>query len=76
MHWVRTNGAVVADYRVISPASWHFHPEGPFVQVVRQMPRKSLNGRVLRQVAGVFDPFIQLDPQVIEKTILRENVPA
>ena len=39
LHWVQLDAAgKVADYRVIAPTEWNFHPEGALARAVRALP--------------------------------------
>lgn len=32
LHWVRLDGDMVADYQIVAPTEWNFHPAGSFAQ--------------------------------------------
>ena len=68
-HHVRLDDAGrIADYSIVAPTEWNFHPEGPFVRLLRGA-RLGLGAAARRRVerlAFVFDPCIGVGVEIRE----------
>ncbi len=65
-HVVRLAAGKVADYRIIAPTEWNFHPAGAFVATIAQLPAEAgLEARV-RQAALALDPCVAYGVEVID----------
>ena len=60
MHHVRLERGVVADYAIVAPTEWNFHPDGPFARDLRGS--KERDRERLQQLAHV--EALSLDPCV------------
>jgi hypothetical protein len=61
-HALRLDGAGrIADYRIVAPTEWNFHPEGPFAQMLRgaNIGAGARAKRRIERLAFVFDPCIR-----------------
>ena len=64
LHWVRVDpddAARIADYRVIAPTEWNFHPDGTLAQALSRLDAAPDDGALASQVGawmGAFDPCI------------------
>ena len=72
LHAVRLEGETIADYAIILPSLWNFHPEGPFVSeaLTRQGPNREATLERLRWLA------LSLDPGKAFNVILRDGANA
>jgi coenzyme F420-reducing hydrogenase alpha subunit len=60
MHEVELDGDRVADYRIVAPTEWNFHPEGALAKYLMGQPaddRGELNSKIARLVAEL-DPCV------------------
>lgn len=60
-HWVKLNAAKeVADYGIVSPTEWNFHPAGPFVATVlgAKVGTEGTAQGVISWLAALFDPCV------------------
>jgi hypothetical protein len=66
MHHVRLERGLVADYAIVAPTEWNFHPDGPFARDMRGMKERD-TGR-LQQLAHVaalsLDPCVAYDVEI------------
>jgi hypothetical protein len=60
IHRVATRGERIADYRVLAPTEWNFHPMGPVATGLAGLP--AMDDDQLRRFAGLF--VIAVDPCV------------
>ncbi|WP_283743178.1 nickel-dependent hydrogenase large subunit [Sideroxydans sp. CL21] len=60
MHHVRLEGDLVADYAIVAPTEWNFHPDGPYARDMRGL--KERDPERLQQLAHV--AALSLDPCV------------
>ena len=68
-HALRLDGAGrIADYRIVAPTEWNFHPEGPFVRLLLGAPigNGALARRRVERLAFVFDPCIAVGVELRE----------
>jgi coenzyme F420-reducing hydrogenase alpha subunit len=68
-HALRLDGAGrIADYRIVAPTEWNFHPEGPFVRLLlgATIGNGALARRRLERLAFVFDPCIAVGVEIRE----------
>ena len=66
LHTVRLEAGLVADYRILAPTEWNFHPQGPLKQGLRCLrpgpqpePERDLEARA-RLIAQSLDPCVAL----------------
>lgn len=54
------DAALVADYRVLAPTEWNFHPQGTVAAMLARMPRAPDAGQARRigVLAAAFDPCV------------------
>lgn len=60
MHYVRLEGELVADYVIVAPTEWNFHPDGAYARDMRGLDARDMER--LRQWAHV--AALSLDPCV------------
>lgn len=69
-HWVRLDRAGdVADYALLAPTEWNFHPAGPFAAALLGAPvGKGDAARLrVRRLAAVFDPCVAYQIELRER---------
>ncbi len=62
-HALRLDGAGrIADYKIVAPTEWNFHPDGPFVRLLRgaRIGTGASARRRVERLAFVFDPCIRV----------------
>lgn len=67
-HWARlTQDDKIADYAIVAPTEWNFHPAGPFVAALlgARIPRVGAL-RSIALLAGLFDPCVVFRVEVQE----------
>jgi hypothetical protein len=57
-HIARLDGGRVADYRIISPTEWNFHPAGTLATALRRLPADARLEDRVRRLALAFDPCV------------------
>jgi len=57
----------IADYQIVAPTEWNFHPAGPFVAALlgAAVPREAAERRIV-QLAGLIDPCVPFRVEVKE----------
>ncbi|MBL8343922.1 MAG: nickel-dependent hydrogenase large subunit [Rubrivivax sp.] len=71
VHWVRLDGTGrIADYRVLAPTEWNFHPAGAAAQALADAADGG--AALLQAVAAAYDPCVELRVQ----TAAQESVDA
>ena len=68
MHHVRLERGLVADYAIVAPTEWNFHPDGPFARDMRGS--KERDRERLQQLAHV--EALSLDPCVAYEVEIRD----
>jgi hypothetical protein len=58
LHAVRLDGGTVAEYRIISPTEWNFHPEGALTKGLMRLPTDDRLQSLAQQVVLAFDPCV------------------
>ncbi len=58
LHVVRLEAGRVADYRILAPTEWNFHPEGALAEALAAMPGGAEPARLARQVVASLDPCV------------------
>jgi coenzyme F420-reducing hydrogenase alpha subunit len=58
----------IADYRIVAPTEWNFHPDGPFARLVAgaRIGRGEVAKRRVERLAFVFDPCIKAEAEILE----------
>lgn len=67
-HWARlTHDDKIADYAIVAPTEWNFHPAGPFVATLlgARLPRGDAQATIAR-LAALFDPCVAFRVEVTE----------
>lgn len=67
-HVARLEEGVVADYRILAPTEWNFHPAGPLAQALTGLdaaPEENLDA-LARRVARSLDPCVAFDVELID----------
>jgi len=67
-HWARlTPDDRIADYAIVAPTEWNFHPAGPFVAALlgASVPRAAAPQTITR-LAGLFDPCVAFRVEIRE----------
>ncbi|MDI9849700.1 nickel-dependent hydrogenase large subunit [Rhodoblastus sp. 17X3] len=59
----------IADYRIVAPTEWNFHPEGPFARLLRgaRIGAGAAAKRRIERLAFVFDPCIRACAEVLDE---------
>ena len=68
MHEVALDVEHIADYFIVAPTEWNFHPQGPLVDWLKGRDagdREAMNGFVGRAVAAL-DPCVPWDLELIQ----------
>jgi uptake hydrogenase large subunit len=68
-HALRLDGSgLIADYRIVAPTEWNFHPEGPFVRLLlgANIGTGATARRRVERLAFVFDPCIAVGVEIRE----------
>ncbi len=63
------NGGRVADYRLVAPTEWNFHPDGPFARLLRggKIGTGAQARRRVERLAFVFDPCITVGVEILDE---------
>jgi coenzyme F420-reducing hydrogenase alpha subunit len=58
----------IADYRIVAPTEWNFHPDGPFVRALlgAQIGGGDAAKRRAERLAFVYDPCIKAEAEILE----------
>lgn len=56
IHWARLEGPVIADYRILAPTEWNFHPQGVAAQALR-----GLDADQARALIEAIDPCVDFE---------------
>ena len=58
----------IADYRMVAPTEWNFHPDGPFARLLRgaRIGEGAAALRRAQRLAFVFDPCLRLGVELLE----------
>jgi coenzyme F420-reducing hydrogenase alpha subunit len=59
LHIVHLDGGKVAQYRIIAPTEWNFHPAGPLAEALADLPADTRLEARARQVALSLDPCVE-----------------
>lgn len=59
----------IADYRIVAPTEWNFHPQGPFARLLRgaRIGAGAAARRRIERLAFVFDPCIRACAEVLDE---------
>jgi len=66
IHVVRLNEGKVADYRIIAPTEWNFHPAGPLAQALAGLGPGAGLEAVARLVSQSLDPCVAYGVELID----------
>jgi hypothetical protein len=66
LHVARLDGGRVADYRIVSPTEWNFHPAGALAEALRRLPADDRLERRARRLALAFDPCVDYGIEITE----------
>lgn len=61
-HVARLEDGKVADYRILAPTEWNFHPQGPLAQALRGL---EVSQEQARWVARSLDPCVAFDVEMV-----------
>jgi hypothetical protein len=70
-HALRLDGAGrIADYRIVAPTEWNFHPAGPFARALRgaRIGAGASARRRIERLAFVFDPCIRASAELLDES--------
>jgi len=58
----------IADYRIVAPTEWNFHPDGPFVRLLlgAKIGAGALAKRRVERLAFAFDPCVKAEAEILE----------
>jgi coenzyme F420-reducing hydrogenase alpha subunit len=66
LHVVRLQDGRIADYRIVAPTEWNFHPAGPLAQALRALEAgPGLESRA-RLVSQALDPCVAYGVELVE----------
>jgi hypothetical protein len=62
----------IADYRIVAPTEWNFHPDGPFARMLigGDIGEGADAKRRIERLAFVFDPCIKAEAEILDPEIL------
>jgi hypothetical protein len=66
LHWIRLEDGRIADYRIVAPTEWNFHPRGPARESLGHLQgrdRQALRDAVTRVVMAL-DPCVQYELEI------------
>ncbi len=66
IHVVRLKDGKVADYRIIAPTEWNFHPAGPLVQALSGLETGAGMDAAVRLVSDSLDPCVAYGVELID----------
>jgi hypothetical protein len=69
-HALRLDSAErIADYRIVAPTEWNFHPEGPLARLLRgaRIGAGAAAKKRIERLAFVFDPCIRACAEVLDE---------
>jgi hypothetical protein len=64
LHVVRLREGKVAQYRIVAPTEWNFHPDGPLVQALSSLPPGGDFAACARLVSQSLDPCVAFGIEV------------
>jgi coenzyme F420-reducing hydrogenase alpha subunit len=64
------NAGRIADYRIVAPTEWNFHPDGPFSRMLRgaRIDAGAAAKRRIERLAFVFDPCIRAVAEISDQS--------
>lgn len=60
LHVVRLSGDRVADYRIVAPTEWNFHPQGPIAQALAEIAHEPDPRAAAREIAEGLDACVAI----------------
>jgi len=66
LHVVRMQAGRIAEYRIVAPTEWNFHPQGPLVAALQALPVDEDLPERARQVALALDPCVDYGLEVVD----------
>ncbi len=69
-HALRLDGSGrIADYCIVAPTEWNFHPDGPFVRALRgaKIGAGAAAVRRIERLAFVFDPCVRATADIVDE---------
>lgn len=64
LHVVRIEAGRVADYRILAPTEWNFHPEGPLAEALAGLPADTGLTERARRVVASLDPCVACQVEI------------
>ncbi len=67
VHGVRLAAGTIADYRILAPTEWNFHPDGPAARALAALPANddAVLAEQARLLVGAIDPCVAFDVRVV-----------
>jgi Ni,Fe-hydrogenase I large subunit len=65
MHEITLDGDVVADYVIVAPTEWNFHPAGPLSAWLSGLPAAAARELASRAVLAL-DPCVPWELEIVE----------
>lgn len=60
LHVVRLSGDRVADYRIVAPTEWNFHPQGPIAEALAEVASEPDPRAATREIAAGLDACVAI----------------
>ena len=64
VHWLRIADGKVADYRILAPTEWNFHPGGALAQGLLSLPVDGSLPQLARLLVDAIDPCVEAHIEV------------
>ncbi len=65
LHAVRLEGGVVADYRILAPTEWNFHPQGAIDDALSSLPVSAHLAEHVAEVVLSLDPCVEYGVEIV-----------
>jgi Ni,Fe-hydrogenase I large subunit len=67
IHVVRLKDGKIADYRIVAPTEWNFHPAGPLAQALARLETGASLEAAARLVSQSLDPCVAYAVELLEQ---------
>lgn len=64
VHWLRIVDGKIADYRILAPTEWNFHPRGALAQGLLSLPVDDRLPQLARLLVDAIDPCVEASVEV------------